>query len=147
MGSYRWGPQALIAPFAGLDAVWNVCLAPWLLKEKLNAPRIYGSVLIGMAAMATSIFASKSDPDYTLDYVLQEAVTWRTISFYVLYCAVIAVNSLICMRGEQCALCGKGLQEAGYQAPEGVEKMADEHEEKQEYMRRKKYFNFFVVHY
>ena len=33
VSAYSFAPQSLVAPFGGLDVVWNALLAPFILKE------------------------------------------------------------------------------------------------------------------
>ena len=46
MAAYAFAPQSLIAPFGGLDVVWNTLSAPYTLGETLTRPRILGCSLI-----------------------------------------------------------------------------------------------------
>jgi len=61
MSAYAFAAQSLIAPFGGLDTVWNALLAPYTLGEELTERRIQGVVIIITGTVASAFFASTDD--------------------------------------------------------------------------------------
>lgn len=67
MAAYAFAAQSLIAPFGGLDVVWNTLLAPFTLNEKLTARRAAGCLLISFGAVGSAFFGSHAQPTYTVE--------------------------------------------------------------------------------
>jgi uncharacterized membrane protein len=67
MAAYAFAAQSLIAPFGGLDVVWNTLLAPFTLKEKLTKRRALGCLLISAGAVGSAFFGSHAQPTYTVE--------------------------------------------------------------------------------
>lgn len=68
--SRMFAPQSVIAPFGGLQLVWNIVLAPFLLGERVTATRIGGCVLITISLfMFAFLSIGRVDPKYTIEYL------------------------------------------------------------------------------
>lgn len=69
MAAYSFAPQSLIAPFGGLDVVWNALSAPYLLQERLTPRRVLGCVLICVGTATAGAMGSHDDRVYTVEYL------------------------------------------------------------------------------
>jgi len=69
MAAYSFAPQSLIAPFGGLDVVWNALSAPYLLQEKMTLRRAVGCLLICIGTAIAGAVGSHTDKVYTIDYL------------------------------------------------------------------------------
>uniref|UniRef100_A0A7S1AC59 Uncharacterized protein n=1 Tax=Noctiluca scintillans TaxID=2966 RepID=A0A7S1AC59_NOCSC len=82
MAAYSFAPQSLIAPFGGLDVVWNAMAAPYMLEEKLTIRRVNGCVLITLGTVMAGVFGSHTETDYTVEYLEDLLVSWR-VAVYI----------------------------------------------------------------
>merc|ERR1719230_1675903 len=58
--AYAFAPQVVVAPFACLDVIFNALTAPYTLhwqNEVLTAAHIYGTILVAIGAVFTSVLA------------------------------------------------------------------------------------------
>eukprot|EP00746_Dinoflagellata_sp_MGD_P045824 gnl/MRDRNA2_/MRDRNA2_212547_c0_seq1.p1 gnl/MRDRNA2_/MRDRNA2_212547_c0~~gnl/MRDRNA2_/MRDRNA2_212547_c0_seq1.p1 ORF type:complete len:363 (-),score=72.50 gnl/MRDRNA2_/MRDRNA2_212547_c0_seq1:5-1093(-) len=67
MAAYAFAAQSLIAPFGGLDVVWNTLFAPFTLKEKLTKRRALGCFFIAAGAVGSAFFGSHAEVTYTVE--------------------------------------------------------------------------------
>jgi len=98
MGAYSFAPQSLIAPFGGLDVIWNAALAPYILKEKLTRSRLAACALIFLGTLSSAAFGSHSEEEYTIEMLEEKLVDWRCIVYFVVFAAWILFNVLVPMR-------------------------------------------------
>lgn len=82
MAAYSFAPQSLIAPFGGLDVVWNAMAAPYMLEEKLTMRRVNGCVLITLGTVMAGAFGSHTEADYTVEYLEDLLVSWRVAAYF-----------------------------------------------------------------
>ena len=59
VSAYSFAPQSLVAPFGGLDVVWNALLAPFILNERLTRHRAVGSMLVMAGSIGSAIFGNQ----------------------------------------------------------------------------------------
>jgi hypothetical protein len=94
MCAYAFAPAVLIAPFGGLDIVWNMLLAPCTLGEHLTFRRIL-SILLVFGGTTGSVFsASHTEYDWTNEYLHSVLVRWRTIIYLcalVIWCQLVGL--------------------------------------------------------
>lgn len=93
MAAYSFAAQSLIAPFGGLDVVWNAALAPSILKEKLTRTRLVSCALIVFGTVSSSLFGSHSDREYNVDILLDLLITKR-VAIYL-----TALLVFVCLMG------------------------------------------------
>lgn len=91
MAAYSFAAQSLIAPFGGLDVIWNAALAPYLLKEKLTGSRICACALIFVGTLLTGAFGPHVDKEYTAAELEEQLVDVRV----PLYLSVLLVFVLL----------------------------------------------------
>ena len=58
MSAYAFAAQSTLAPFGGLDTVWNALLAPYTLGETLTTRRLTGVCVIITGTVFSAIFAN-----------------------------------------------------------------------------------------
>jgi len=85
MAAYAFAAQSLLAPFGGLDTVWNALLAPWTLGEKLTTRRILGIIIIMTGTIGSAVFSNHDDKDYTAQDFKDLLITWRTLIYIVCF--------------------------------------------------------------
>jgi len=82
MGGYAFAAQSLLAPFGGLDTVWNALTAPYTLGEPLTRRRLIGVATIVLGTVGNAIFGNHDSPTYNNpDYYEDIFVSWRTWGF------------------------------------------------------------------
>mmetsp|Transcript_43215 Transcript_43215/g.92215 ORF Transcript_43215/g.92215 Transcript_43215/m.92215 type:complete len:451 (+) Transcript_43215:165-1517(+) len=97
MGAYSFASQSLIAPFGGLDVVWNALLAPFLLDEKLTWRRIVGCVLIMIGTGMAGCFGNHEDAEYTLEYLEETLLHVRVLIYFLVFFAWFLLNRFCLM--------------------------------------------------
>jgi len=100
MAAYSFAAQPLIAPFGGLDVVWNALLAPYTLNEKLTLPRATGCALILVGATMAGCFGNHLEADYTINYLEETLVNFRALLYAVLFIAWFLFNRFVLMKRE-----------------------------------------------
>lgn len=85
MAAYSFAPQSLIAPFGGLDVVWNALSAPYLLHEKLTFRRGMGCFLICAGTAMAGAFGSHDDKTYTIDFLEETLVNVRVLIYFLCF--------------------------------------------------------------
>jgi len=95
MAAYSFAPQSLIAPFGGLDVVWNALTAPYLLQETLTFRRALGCCLICVGTVMAGSFGSHTDPVYTVEYLEDLLISWRVLAYCLLFSIWFAFNVLV----------------------------------------------------
>lgn len=98
MAAYSFAPQSLIAPFGGLDVVWNAMLAPYLLNEKLTKRRIAGSVLIVLGTILAGCMGNHKDSEYTLEYLEDTLINFRVLIYFLAFSVWFLLNRCFLMR-------------------------------------------------
>jgi len=98
MAAYSFAAQSLIAPFGGLDTIWNAALAPWLLKEKLTMNRLCACCVIFIGTVLSGVFGSHEERDYSVEVVYKLLVTPRILYYLTGVAAWVAFNILVPMR-------------------------------------------------
>jgi len=98
MAAYSFAPQSLIAPFGGLDVVWNALLAPYFLHEQLTAMRAFGCLLIVVGTTLAGAFGNHTDSEYTLEYLEETLVTVRVLIYFLIFFAWFLLNRFVLMK-------------------------------------------------
>lgn len=98
MAAYAFAPQSLIAPFGGMDIVWNTLLAPYTLGEKLTVSRIFGCILILFGTVVTAIFGSHEDKEFSIAYLEETLISFRVLIYFCTLFVWIALNISFPMR-------------------------------------------------
>jgi len=98
MGAYSFANQSLIAPFGGLDVVWNAMLAPWVLGEKMTKSRGVGCVLILFGTIMAGIFGNHVEPEYTIEYIQDTLLAPRVGIYFACFAAWFFFNRFYLMR-------------------------------------------------
>eukprot|EP00420_Gonyaulax_spinifera_P032148 CAMPEP_0197880664 /NCGR_PEP_ID=MMETSP1439-20131203/8396_1 /TAXON_ID=66791 /ORGANISM="Gonyaulax spinifera, Strain CCMP409" /LENGTH=210 /DNA_ID=CAMNT_0043500227 /DNA_START=64 /DNA_END=693 /DNA_ORIENTATION=- len=65
--AYAMAPQSLIAPLNGLDVVWNTCLAPLTLGERVTRTHISGAALVFLGSGLSACFGQHKSSSGTLE--------------------------------------------------------------------------------
>lgn len=97
MAAYSFAPQSLIAPFGGLDVVWNALSAPYLLQEKLTKRRAFGCLLICVGTATAGAVGSHTDKVYTVDYLEDLLFAPRIPIYFALFFIWFLVN-IFCLQ-------------------------------------------------
>jgi len=99
LAAYAFAPQSLIAPFGGLDVVWNTLLAPCTLGEKLTPSRLLGVLFITGGTLG-SAFAAENNNDrvYTTKYVMDTLLRWRSVIYLLSFLVWLLFNFLCLLR-------------------------------------------------
>jgi len=98
MAAYSFAAQSLIAPFGGLDVVWNAALAPYILQEKLSPRRLLGCFLIVVGTGCAGAVGSHEDKEYTIDYIEDTLVSRRVLIYFSIFFVWFLFNVLFLMR-------------------------------------------------
>lgn len=93
LSAYTFAAQSIIAPCAGMVVVWNVLLAPLLLKEKLTRGRVIATSVVAVGTVGTGLFGSHVEIDYTLDDYLY--LFWREAAIYYYICFTVVLVLLV----------------------------------------------------
>lgn len=101
MAAYSFAAQSLIAPFGGLDVVWNAALAPYFLKETLTKGRIVACAMIFTGTLMSSAFASHDDTEYTVEMLEDKLVDRRVLIYLSCLALFVAFNIAVPMRREK----------------------------------------------
>lgn len=108
MAAYSFANQSLIAPFGGLDVVWNAALAPWILKETLSTGRLIGCVFILIGTTLAGIFGNHEENEYTVEYLENTLLQFRNLIYFVFFFAWFLVNYFYFMTFPKGSIC-RGL--------------------------------------
>jgi len=100
MGAYSFAAQSLIAPFGGLDVVWNAVLAPYILQEKLSQRRMLGCFLIVIGTGCAGAVGSHEDKVYTTEYIEDTLINMRVLLYSCVFAVWILFNLFFLMRFE-----------------------------------------------
>lgn len=98
MGAYSFAPQSLIAPFGGLDVVWNAILAPWVLKETLTVGRAMGCIFIVLGTGLAGMFGNHYEPEYTVEYLEETLLSYRVLIYFSCFFVWFMLNRFIFMQ-------------------------------------------------
>jgi len=98
VSAYSFAPQSLVAPFGGLDVVWNALLAPFILKEKLTRHRLVGSILVMTGSIGSACFGNQEDPLYTIEYIEATLFSWRVLIYFSCFLVWYCFNQFFLMR-------------------------------------------------
>jgi hypothetical protein len=98
--AYAFAPQVVVAPFACLDVIFNVMTAPYTLhwqNEVITTAHIYGTLLVAVGAVFTSMFGSVNDQ--VLDVYELEAQLTRPASLMYLTTELVAIVAInLCLK-------------------------------------------------
>jgi len=93
--AYAFAPQVIIAPFACLDVIFNAISAPYTLhwqRERVTRTHIYGTALVAIGAVLTSVFAQVDNKVYTVEELEQQLFLRPTsLAFLLIELAAISV--------------------------------------------------------
>jgi len=98
--AYAFAPQVIVAPFACLDIIFNAITAPytlWWQQERLTRAHIYGTALVTVGAVFTSVFSQADNVIYNV-YELEAQLFFRPTSlvyFAVELCAIFFLNTAL----------------------------------------------------
>jgi hypothetical protein len=95
MAAYSFAPQSLIAPFGGLDVVWNALSAPYLLQETLTLRRALGCSFICVGTAMSGVFGSHTDVVYTVEYLEDLLISWRVLFYFLIFICWFLFNVLV----------------------------------------------------
>jgi len=109
MAAYAFAPQSLIAPFGGLDIVWNVLLAPFTLGEKVTPRRCFAVLLIFVGTVVSAIFGDHVEYEYTVKTIKGMLLRWRVVGYLVLLALWVLFNILCLMRSRNVLVRGISL--------------------------------------
>eukprot|EP00747_Dinoflagellata_sp_TGD_P191273 gnl/TRDRNA2_/TRDRNA2_54425_c0_seq1.p1 gnl/TRDRNA2_/TRDRNA2_54425_c0~~gnl/TRDRNA2_/TRDRNA2_54425_c0_seq1.p1 ORF type:complete len:467 (-),score=81.27 gnl/TRDRNA2_/TRDRNA2_54425_c0_seq1:9-1409(-) len=98
LAAYTFAAQSLLAPFGGLDIVWNALLAPYVLKEKLTWPRIIACCLIFGGTVSAGAFGSHDDGKYTVEFLEETLEDVRILIYLAIFACWFLLNFLVLMR-------------------------------------------------
>jgi len=98
MAAYSFAAQSLIAPFGGLDVIWNAALAPYLLSEQLTRSRMAACALIFAGTLLTGAFGPHLDKEYTAQALEEQLVAVRVPLYLAVLLAFVLLNILGPMR-------------------------------------------------
>mmetsp|Transcript_3570 Transcript_3570/g.6333 ORF Transcript_3570/g.6333 Transcript_3570/m.6333 type:complete len:390 (-) Transcript_3570:162-1331(-) len=101
MAAYSFAAQSLIAPFGGLDVVWNAALAPYFLKETLTRSRLVACGMIFAGTLMSSAFASHHEEKYTIEMLEEKLVDARVLIYLACLALFVAFNILVPMKREK----------------------------------------------
>lgn len=68
--AFGMAPQSLLAPLAALSLVWNMLMAPFFLKEKLDSRDLIATFVVFVGATLTVIFADHATPEFTIEILI-----------------------------------------------------------------------------
>jgi len=95
MSAYAFAAQSTIAPFGGLDTVWNALLAPYTLGETMTLKRGLGAAIIMTGTIASAFFSNTEDTKYTVAQLEALALRWRVLWYVLGFLVWFSVNSFI----------------------------------------------------
>jgi len=98
MAAYSFAPQSLIAPFCGLDVVWNAALAPYILREKLTRARALGCFIIVIGTTFAGVFGNHVESEYTLEYLEDLLIKPRVAIYLGCFLVWFLLNRFFFMR-------------------------------------------------
>ncbi|OQR92307.1 hypothetical protein ACHHYP_03840 [Achlya hypogyna] len=90
--SFAFAAQSVLAPMAGFSVVWNIVLAPYILKETLSPQVLHGSLLIVVGCAIVGISGSHISPTHTPE----ELFSLFTEVAFIVY-AVISIVIMIAL--------------------------------------------------
>mmetsp|Transcript_26845 Transcript_26845/g.49353 ORF Transcript_26845/g.49353 Transcript_26845/m.49353 type:complete len:480 (+) Transcript_26845:94-1533(+) len=96
MAAYSFAPQSLIAPFGGLDVVWNALSAPYVLQEKLTFRRGLGCVLICVGTVCAGAFGSHEEKPFSIEFLEDTLIAWRVFFYFAAFTVWFLIN-VTCM--------------------------------------------------
>jgi len=97
--AYAYAPQVVIAPFACLDVIFNALSAPYTLswqEEKLAGAHVFGTTLVAIGAVSTSLFGAVSDRTLSV-FELEDQLTQPAalVYYFVEIVAFTVINLLL----------------------------------------------------
>lgn len=98
IGAYAFAPQSLVAPFNGLDAVWNTLFAPCILKEQLTKRYVIGAAIVVAGTAGAGSFGSHRDQVYTLEYAEEKLISLRVLLYCIFLLLWFALNRFYLMK-------------------------------------------------
>lgn len=98
VSAYAFAPQSLLAPFGGMDVVWNTLIAPWTLNETVTPRRLLSVMLIFTATLVSVFPADHVDNPLPVEAFQDLLLSWRTAIYFVCFAAWMALNFFYLMR-------------------------------------------------
>jgi len=98
MAAYSFAPQSLIAPFGGLDCIWNAALAPIILHERLTWSRLGACALIFVGTVLSGFFGTHHEREYTVESLQNQLLSKRVLIYMSCFLAWVVFNCLVPMR-------------------------------------------------
>jgi len=98
MGAYAFAPQSLIAPFGGLDVVWNMLVAPWTLHERLTFRRGCSIALIFIGTVLSVYFGEEDERQYTPEVLRELVLRSRTAVYAFAFLGWFLLNVFYLMK-------------------------------------------------
>lgn len=92
MFACAWAPQSILAPFGGLDIVWNMLTAPYTLGEALTPQRASGILLIFAATVATLGPGDHAEERYTSTLLHDMFLRWTVLVYALCFSVWLALN-------------------------------------------------------
>lgn len=92
VSAYYLATQSVVAPLNGLDIVWNTCLAPCTLGERLTRSYALGSLLIFLGSSLSPLFGQHHKEAVTLDHLKDIFLSLR----FLFYAVASALGLLGC---------------------------------------------------
>mmetsp|Transcript_10841 Transcript_10841/g.24566 ORF Transcript_10841/g.24566 Transcript_10841/m.24566 type:complete len:445 (-) Transcript_10841:60-1394(-) len=83
--AYAFAPQAVLAPFTGMDIVWNTLVAPYTLGEERTTRRSVAAALVFCGTTASVLFNVPQTREWDSAFLHAVLVRWRTLAYFVVY--------------------------------------------------------------
>jgi len=97
LSAYTFAAQSIIAPCAGMIIVWNVMLAPIVLKERLTRTRLVAAAIVTLGTVCTGMFGNHDEFEYRLEDYIELFTRPAACSFYFcfLVCCGLAASKYV----------------------------------------------------
>jgi len=83
--AYAFAPQAVLAPFTGMDIVWNTLVAPCTLGEERTKRRCTAATLVFAGTTGSVLFNVQQQHAWDSAYLHKTLVRWRTLGYFFVY--------------------------------------------------------------
>lgn len=99
ISAYAFAPQAMIAPFNGLDVCWTLLSAPFALGEPVTWKHIVGTLCVALGASFTALFGpGRKDAD-TVEELLEKLLSKRVGVYVASFVGLLIVSILYLWHG------------------------------------------------
>mmetsp|Transcript_13784 Transcript_13784/g.34996 ORF Transcript_13784/g.34996 Transcript_13784/m.34996 type:complete len:452 (-) Transcript_13784:47-1402(-) len=92
--AYAFAPQIVVAPFACLDVVFNMLLAPWTLRfqrEQITRAKVQGTVLVALGASLTAAFGAVTDEELGVELLEKKLLRPMSIAYFATVLVLLIV--------------------------------------------------------